>query len=86
MQKARAGRSRIAMVFFKNDGMPSPLAAIDLVICANRFQSNPPRHANADNIGPALQKIEQVRVKERSNNVLHHNDETYPFSQRIAAE
>jgi len=43
MQKARAGRSRIAMVFFKNDGMPSPLAAIDLVICANRFQSNPPR-------------------------------------------
>src|SRR6478736_6680594 len=55
------------------------------VYCAG-LHSNSSSNANADNVGPALHEIEQMRVEQGANDILHHNDKTDPFGKAIASE
>ena len=55
------------------------------------FAARSPEHhaagdADADHVDPALHEIEQMGVEQRTNDILHHDDEADPRHQAGAAK
>src|SRR5437016_3703262 len=49
-------------------------------------QNNSRRHPDADDIAPTLGEIEQVRVEQRADDVLRHDDKPNPCRKSAATE
>src|SRR5436190_2227813 len=50
------------------------------------LEGNTCRHPNANDIAPALGKIEQVRVEQRADDVLGYDDQSNPRGQSITTK
>ena len=46
----------------------------------------PPRNPDAQHVHPSLMKIEQVRVEQRGEDILHHDQQSDPGDETLAAK
>ena len=51
-----------------------------------RLQHHAAGHADAENVHPALVKIEQMRIEQRCDDILRHDQKADPARQGVAAE
>src|SRR5690349_2291429 len=72
-------------IFFSNVEPPPKLVRAS-VFSQPSLQNHAPRDTHTDDIGPSLQEIEKMRVKQGSDDVLDHNDQTNPGDEVISSE
>jgi hypothetical protein len=66
----------------------SAARSLGLAACrkSSVLQHHPASDAYANDIEPALREIEQMRVEQRTDYVLDHNDKSDPLGQTVATE